>query len=244
MKYLKSEHLKFKRTISNKLLWIAPLFTALFAWICGGFFGFQYMTFYWWYAFLLPGTIAILCALSHQKEERAGKYYAVFSLPLNLKKFETAKAIVLIEKLVISALFLAVFASIGNLTSPATAVYSIRQNILGSLGIALASIWLIPLCLYLTRKTGMVLAIILNAILGISVPTMLGNRMIGWLCPYCWAAKLADPLIGIKVNGTFSGNIFFSGTILLALLLSVLLFGVIAYLDAKDFENRRCSKWG
>ena len=37
MRYLKSEHLKFKRTILNKLLWIAPLFTAIFAWIVGGF---------------------------------------------------------------------------------------------------------------------------------------------------------------------------------------------------------------
>ena len=54
MNYLKAEHLKFKRTISNKLLFIAPFLTALFAWIIGGFYGFQYMTFYWWYAFLLP----------------------------------------------------------------------------------------------------------------------------------------------------------------------------------------------
>lgn len=60
MNYLKAEHLKFKRTISNKLLFIAPFLTALFAWIIGGFYGFQYMTFYWWYAFLLPGTIAKL----------------------------------------------------------------------------------------------------------------------------------------------------------------------------------------
>ena len=81
MNYLKAEHLKFKRTISNKLLFLAPFLTALFAWIIGGFYGFQYMTFYWWYAFLLPGTIAILCSLAHQKEERAGKYYSVLSAP-------------------------------------------------------------------------------------------------------------------------------------------------------------------
>ena len=91
MRYLKSEHLKFKRTILNKLLWIAPLFTAIFAWIVGGFMGFQYMTFYWWYAFLLPGTTAILCVLAHQKEERAGKYYSIRSLPIDLAKFEIAK---------------------------------------------------------------------------------------------------------------------------------------------------------
>ena len=69
MDYLKSEHLKFKRTISNKLIFIVPLITAIFAWLMGGYMGYQYMTLYWWYAFLLPGGIAILCSLSHRKEE-------------------------------------------------------------------------------------------------------------------------------------------------------------------------------
>ena len=36
MNYLKAEHLKFKRAISNKLLFIAPFLPALFAWIVGG----------------------------------------------------------------------------------------------------------------------------------------------------------------------------------------------------------------
>ena len=122
MNYLKAEHLKFKRTISNKLLFIAPFVTALFAWIVGGFYGFQNMTFYWWYAFLLPGTIAILCSISHQKEERAGKYYSVFSAPISLKRFEYAKALILIEKVLVAAVFLAVFATVSNLISPALAV--------------------------------------------------------------------------------------------------------------------------
>ena len=106
MDYLKSEHLKFKRTISNKLIFIVPLITAIFAWIMGGYMGYQYMTLYWWYAFLLPGAIAILCSLSHRKEENAGKYYSVFSMPVNLSRFEFAKGIILVEKLLVSAISL------------------------------------------------------------------------------------------------------------------------------------------
>ena len=55
MNYLKSEHLKFKRTAVNRLVFLTPLLTAVFAWVVGGFTGFQYTAFYWWYAFLLPG---------------------------------------------------------------------------------------------------------------------------------------------------------------------------------------------
>ena len=86
MNYLKAEHLKFKRTISNKLLFIAPFLTALFAWIIGGFFCFPYMTLFWGGAVLLSRTLAILCSLSPQKEERVGKDYFVFSSPIKLRR--------------------------------------------------------------------------------------------------------------------------------------------------------------
>lgn len=239
MKYLKSEHLKFKRTVSNKLLFISSLITAIFAWVVGGFIGFQYIAFYWWYAFLLPGAIAILCSLSHRKEENAGKYYSVFSMPMNLSKFEAAKGIILIEKLLITAVFLAMLISISNIISPATVVYSVLQSIVGSIGIILASVWQIPLCLYLTRKMGLFLPIVLNTILGIFLPIALGNTVVWWLVPYCYAAKLAEPLMGIEMNGTFAGAYGFSVTILISIVLSILLFIILSYADAKDFSKRR-----
>lgn len=239
MNYLKSEHLKFKRTISNKLLFIIPLIAAIFAWVIGGFIGFQYMAFYWWYAFLLPGAIAILCSMSHRKEENAGKYYSVFSMPINLLKFEAAKGIILIEKLLVAAVFLAMLISISNIISPATAVYSALQNIIGSIGIILASVWQIPLCLYLVRKTGLFLPIVLNTVLGIFLPITLGNTVVWWLVPYCYAAKLAEPIMGIELNGTFVGGYGFSATIMIAIALSIFLFLILLYADAKDFSKRR-----
>ena len=211
MNYLKAEHLKFKRTISNKLLWIAPLMTALFAWIVSGFYGFQYMTFYWWYAFLLPGTIAILCALSHQKEERAGKYYSVLSLPISLQKFELAKAGIIAEKLLIASLFLALFVSIGNIISPALAVYSVSRNVIGNICIVLASVWQIPLCLYLARKAGMLLPIIINTLLGIMMPVVLGKSVFAWVCPYCWAASWRSRLWELRSTELFGKNRLFMG---------------------------------
>ena len=237
MKYLKSERLKFKHSFSNRLLWIAPLMTAVLAWIIGGFVGFQHLTFYWWYMFLLPGTIAILCALSCRKEEQAGKYYSVFSMPLDLVKFEGAKSMILVEKLLIAALFLAGFTSISHLVSPATAVYSPGQSLIGSIGIILASIWQIPMCLYLARKAGIFLPVILNSALSILLPTSLGSTRFWWLFPYCWAGKLAEPLLGIELNGTFTGNCGIPVTVPLVLFLSFLLFAVLAFLDAKSFAN-------
>ena len=238
MNYLKAEHLKFKRTISNKLLFIVPFLTALFAWIIGGFYGFQYMTFYWWYAFLLPGTIAILCSLAHQKEERAGKYYSVLSAPINLKQFEYAKALILIEKLIVAALFLAVFAAVSNLISPALAVYSVGRNFAGSIALIFASIWQIPVCLLLARKTGFLIPIVANTLLGILMPILFGNTAIAWVCPYCWAAKTAELLMGIESNGTFAGVADFSWQVLLPLVFSVILYVLLTLWDAANFSKK------
>lgn len=238
MNYLKAEHLKFKRTISNKLLLIAPLLTAVFAWIIGGFYGCQYMTFYWWYAFLLPGTIAILCFLAHQKEERAGKYYSVLSAPINLKQFEYAKALILIEKLIVAALFLAVFAAVSNLISPALAVYSVVRNFAGSIALIFASIWQIPVCLLLARKTSFLIPIVANTLLGILMPILLGNTAIAWVCPYCWAAKTAELLMGIESNGTFAGVADFSWQVLLPLVFSVILYVLLTLWDATNFSKK------
>lgn len=238
MNYLKAEHLKFKRTISNKLLFIAPFLTAFFAWIVGGFYGFQYMTFYWWYAFLLPGTIAILCSISHQKEERAGKYYSVFSAAISLKRFEYAKASILIEKVLVAAVFLAVFATVSNLISPDLAVYSVSRNFIGSIAVVIASIWQIPICLLLTRKTGLLFPIAANTLLGIFMSILLGNTALSWVCPYCLAAKTAELIMGIESNGTFSGVAAFSWVVLLPLVFSVILYALLTLWDAEHFSEK------
>lgn len=238
MRYLKSEYIKYKRTMINKLLWIAPLFTAFFAWIVGGFVGYQYMTFYWWYAFLMPGTIAIICALSNLSEESAGKYYSVLSLPLNLTKFELSKVIVIMGKIMISAIFLALLTSISNILSPDTVVYSVWKSIIGSLCITVASIWQIPMCLCLSRKVGLILPVILNSVLGILSSTITGNLTLGWLWPYCWAGKLAESLMGIKSNGTFIGATYYSDKIIIIFVLSILLFIFAGNIDARNFSYR------
>ena len=62
-------------------------------------------------------------------------------MPANLSRFEFAKGIILVEKLLVSAIFLALLISISNIIAPATAVYSLLHSITGSIGIILASVW-------------------------------------------------------------------------------------------------------
>ena len=69
MRYIRSENLKYKRSFSRKLIFVVPIITAFVAVIFGGIRNFQAQTIYWWYTFLLPGTVAIYCSLSEKKEK-------------------------------------------------------------------------------------------------------------------------------------------------------------------------------
>ena len=160
------------------------------------------------------------------------------SAPINLKRFEYAKALLMIEKLLVAAVFLAVFAAVSNLISPALAVYSAGRNFAGSIALIIASIWQIPLCLLLARKTGLFLPIAANTLLGILMPIMLGNTALAWVCPYCWAAKTAELLMGIESNGTFAGVDPFSWSVLLPLVFSVILYVLLALWDAANFSKK------
>ena len=73
----------------------------------------------------------------------------------------------------------------------------------------------------------------------LSTATALGNTIAWWFVPYCWAAKLAEPLMGIEMNGTYAGNCGFSIAIMISILLSILLFLILSYADAKDFSKGR-----
>lgn len=238
MRYFKAEHLKCKRTLINKLLWITPLLTACLAVFMGGFYGYQYMTFYWWYSFLLPGFIAVLCALAERREQQAGNYYGIRSLPIHLRKMEWAKVMVLAEKLVLAGMCLGGLATLGNLLALSLAVYSPLVCVLGSVGIIAASLWQIPLCHSLARRVGIFLPVILNVVMSIVLPILLGSTPLWWLCPYCWAPKLAEGCLGILVNGTFEVKERDWGVVGMALILSVFCFVLFSWVAANKFRNR------
>ena len=166
------------------------------------------------------------------------RYYSVFSAPISLKRFEYAKALILVEKVFVAAVFLAVFATVSNLISPDLAVYSVSRNFIGSIAVVIASIWQSPICLLLTRKTGLLFPIAANTLLGILMPILLGNTALSRVCPYCWAAKTAELIMGIESNGTFSGVAAFSWVVFLPLVFSVILYALLTLWDAEHFSEK------
>lgn len=107
------------------------------------------------------------------------------------------------------------------------------------IAIMIASIWQIPLCLFLIFKIGLFMPLVVNTAFGIFLPGFFGTTSLWWLCPYCWAPKLAESLMGIGINGTLNDTPNVSILpVALSLILSFILFFVLTYVGAGNFSRQ------
>ena len=145
--------------------------------------------------------------------------------------------------MILAGLCLGVLETIGNLIAPTLAVYSPLGCVLGSVGIIGASLWQVPLFHFLVQRLGFFLPVIVNVVLSIVFPLLLGSTAFWWLCPYCWAPKLAEGCLGILINGTFEAGMRDWSSVGTALLLSIVCLALFSWIMAKnglgDKESRR-----
>ena len=248
--YLKAENLKLKRTMTKKLVLIFPIVTLFFGFMTGVYY--QLNTFNWWYMLMLPGGVSLFCALVNQKEEKKIKYRAVFSMPIDLKKVWISKVILIAVYVLFSCILLALGVGIvGKYVLPKV-ISSFALNsivtipginaITAAIVIAITSLWQIPLCLFLAKKFGFFVPVILNVAVGIGLNGAMAVKSIWWLSPYSWTSRLMCPILGILPNGQLPVG---KDTIMLrpdvipvGIVLSILLFVVLLTVTSSWFKNQ------
>jgi len=238
MKYLYCEILKTKHSFSRKLIIIAPVTTALLAFFMGGPDNFQGMCIYWWNAFILYGYIAIQCGLSIQKEQRAGKLYSVYSMPIDLLKFWFAKVLSIVLFILAANLVVAALVGITSFMGMVPSVISLARIFASLIVIVISSLWQIPLCLWLSSKAGTYASLLVNTILGL-VSAFLCNTAYWLVIPYTWSLKIIEPISGIKNSGEM--GVFTDYNMLVVPLLiglSIVLFLALTIPSAKWFAKQ------
>ncbi len=192
MAYIQAENLKHKRTFTKTLIVLAPFVTALM-----NFFAplwFQLNSYNWWYILLYPGFLTLTCALIEQRDNGKLKYRAVASLPVSQNKVWKAKiGVAGIYSCVGNFIFLALnllggFAILVINEIPLT--IGIWQAAAGTACIVIASLWEVPLCLWLSKKVGIFVTVILNAGLGSVLGIFTATTSLWMICPYSWVPHL------------------------------------------------------
>ncbi len=241
MQYIKAENLKYKHTMMNRLLVIAPVVTVFFAFLAGGLNIFQSTAMYWWYMFILQGMVAVLCFLAIRTEEMSGHRKLIYALSVNLKKLRMAKTLILVSKLLGASLVLiGLLVFVPKLLFPNYSSYTFWDLLLGNVVIVLTSMWQIPFCLILINKLGMFVPIVLNTLLGLVTIVAIGNTPLWYLWPYCWSAKEMEIFLRININGVPAGQTESVGLgAIIVIIVAVLVFWLLAMVDAFIFERER-----
>lgn len=227
VRYFEAESLKLKRTFARRLVLFAPLATLLLTWALAAVW-FQVNAFNWWYILLMPGFIALICALSDQKETKKLGYRGIFSLPVSLKKVWIAKNLTLIFYMALSNLVLLIGILLGGTFVPDP--LPLGAACLGMLLIFITSLWQIPLCLFLSGKVGIVGTVIIQVGIGDVLGILFATKSGWWLCPYSWTARIMTPVLGILPNGTLAQNgdpLLNPAAIPVGIALSLLLFALL-----------------
>lgn len=241
--YMQAENLKHKRSFTKILIVLAPLLTVLVSFFNP--FWFLPNSYNWWYILIYPGFLTLICTLIEHKDNGKLKYRAIASLPISKSKVWKAKiGIAGIYSCVGNLIFLLLnllggFAILTINKIPLT--IGVWQAVAGTVCIVISSLWEIPLCLWLSKKMGIFVAVIVNTGLGSILGISMATTSLWILCPYSWMPHLMIFVLGILPNGeliTVENTATTFWMIIFMLFFSLVWFVVLSFLTARWFEKR------
>ncbi|OQR54193.1 lantibiotic immunity ABC transporter MutE/EpiE family permease subunit [Bacillus sp. CDB3] len=246
--YVKSEIIKTKRTNVRKMVLVIPLLCSFIA-IAFGFLGgpdilrFSVETIInHWGILWLSVFIALTAGLLDNLEKKSTRFKTIIGSPIDLKKKEMSRVLFLSWLAFLASVCLIVIISIASLliqTSPY--LVSLLSCTLAVLLTLITSLWQIPFCLWLSRKTNLFLTLLINCMLNLNLGTLYAPTEHWWLVPWAWPLRLEMPLTHLHSNGIplpENSGLLSNSVIPIAIVLSLLFFCFITFLTSKSFEKQ------
>ncbi|WP_025692418.1 lantibiotic immunity ABC transporter MutE/EpiE family permease subunit [Paenibacillus zanthoxyli] len=245
--YVKSEILKTKRTSIRKMLWLIPLLCSLLA------LGFSFLggpeiirlstetIINQWGILWLSVLIALTAGLLNNLEFKSTRFKTVIGLPINLQKKEISRILLVTEFVALGSLILIAFIILTSLllqTSPY--LVSLSSCILAVILVFVAALWQIPFCLWLSRKTNLLITLLLNSMLNLNMGSFFAPTKDWWLIPYSWHLRVQIPLTKLHSNGIPlppNDELLSYSVIPIAIILSLLLFLIFSFISVKSFSK-------
>lgn len=247
MHVLSSEMLKYKRTLTGKLIVWIPLFFTVFAMavrmLLPGYFqnwkGILTLVFNWWPVLFLPMGYGLFAGLVALQEKKSGNYFrlkaqAVPGAVLWIGKIAAMAVISFLSTLILIFSVLMCGLLSGSGAAPIGKIWE------ASFLCWLVSLTLIPIQLWAAVWKGILFSI------GVGFAGMLigvlAAQETGWIVvPWSWATRLMCPVVGVHPNGTLlpAGSPFLDEKILLpGVLMSLSVFLVLGAGTALWFQRR------
>ena len=117
---------------------------------------------------------------------------------------------------------------------------SLSPSILAVFLMFVTSLWQIPFCLWLSRKTNFFIALLLNSMLNLNLGTLFAPTEDWWFVPYSWHLRVQMPLTKLHSNGiplSQNDELLSYSVIPIALVLSILFFIVLTLMAVRSFNK-------
>lgn len=199
---LQSENLRYKRTFSQKLFYIAPIYILIYILDCSRY-TFSISMNLWSVAFM-PFTIAILCSLVALREKKAGNYRTLKSKDIDLKKMWISKILVISYYTLLASIMVILYLLIIKLIHNSSSI-PIGDLFLATFVIWLTTLILIPICLFLSENFGSFSGIIITCI-GFLWGVLMAPDSNWYLCPWSLNVRLMCPILKLRPNGLILEN--------------------------------------
>jgi ABC-2 type transport system permease protein len=237
MNCVKAEHLKLKRTFTKKLIWLAPVVTALFGAVLMAGQSFQQGSYNWWYSMLLPGMLSLLCAGVIQKDTKKLCYRALLDLPVDPAEIWLGKIGVCVWLFFVLCVIFFIAVTLGGFVYGSGIPF--WQSAFASLTLFATFLWQIPVCMVLADRLGLLVAVFLN--FAANVVFLIGTAKTVWWIPYSIPARLMCPVIKVMPNGLVvpDGDPLQNPDVILpGILISLVLFASLSALTALQFRKK------
>ena len=246
-KALRAEVLKGAHATPRKIALIAPLPFCLLGMVASGLFGgggagwtgFATYGWNWWYALMLPVSVALVTA-SVANIDAKQQLRPVLGLPCPPRNTLLAKVAYVAmltfgANLVVMAFAIAVRLAGGN--APAVAASALMAPVL-----TLAVSWVVPAGLFLTMRLGTLAGIAVPLIAQIGLGIALADGSVWWVIPMAVGMRIASPIIGVAPSGiplaTGDAMGVLDGSWFLALAVATAAGAALTVLAAVWFDNQ------
>ncbi|MDO5399976.1 MAG: lantibiotic immunity ABC transporter MutE/EpiE family permease subunit [Eubacteriales bacterium] len=236
IRIIRAEQLKVRHTFAKALPVAAPVVTLLLVLVLTGGMenAFPAGAWNWWYTFLLPGMLSVLCYLNISGERKSG-YFSLRALPIDGRRLLVGKIAFLSGELLLANLIIFAGASMGGALLGTT--IPISGGVAAAVLLSVSYLWEIPLYLFLSARFGMLASVLSFMVLSIGGVVTVADKSLWWLCPSSVPVRLMCPTLGLLPNGLpvpagselLNANVIFPGTLISLLWLAGMTFLVTAW---------------
>lgn len=247
MNGLKSELLKYRRTLIRKLIIWIPLFFALYSIVIrllipslsDSWKGILVLVFNWWPMIFLPLGMGLFGSMAAAQEKKTGNYRALLVHDISPSVFWMHKVAAMAVHSFFSTLVLFISVMIPVLLFSKGEI-PISQIITGCMVCWLASLVLIPIQLFAAVWKGILFSMGV-AFAGMIAGIIAASQSYWFVIPWSLATRLMCPIIGIHPNGTLlnAGDPLLNTSVIpVGIAVSVILLIIITAISGVWFRRR------